>query len=89
MQPNGGLALVLRAGNQGSVLSEGILHLHLTAIRPSTVWFCVQGAIYRTKAKGMKPKGGVALVLGAGNQGSVVAQETSGICKVEYFRFAL
>ncbi|DBB03304.1 hypothetical protein WJX82_011741 [Trebouxia sp. C0006] len=32
-----------------------------------------QGAIYRTKAKGLKSHGGVSLVLGAGNQASVVA----------------
>lgn len=32
-----------------------------------------QGGIYRTKAKGMKPQGGVSLVLGAGNQASVIS----------------
>jgi len=35
--------------------------------------YWLQGAIYRTKAKGLKPHGGVSLVLGAGNQASVVA----------------
>ena len=33
----------------------------------------MQGGIYRTKAKGIKSPGGVSLVLGAGNQASVVA----------------
>ena len=33
----------------------------------------LQGALHRTKAKGLKPHGGVSLVLGAGNQASVMA----------------
>ena len=38
-----------------------------------TALLCTQGGIYRTKAKGMKPQGGVSLVLGAGNQASVIS----------------
>lgn len=35
----------------------------------------VQGALYRTKASGGKSPGGVSLVLGAGNQASVVCSD--------------
>ena len=35
----------------------------------------VQGGLYRTKARGVKSPGGVSLVLGAGNQASVVSSD--------------
>ena len=35
----------------------------------------VQGGLYRTKAKGVKSPGGISLVLGAGNQASVVSSD--------------
>lgn len=35
----------------------------------------VQGGLYRTKARGVKSPGGISLVLGAGNQASVVSSD--------------
>ena len=35
----------------------------------------MQGGLYRTKAKGIRSPGGVSLVLGAGNQASVVSSD--------------
>lgn len=35
----------------------------------------MQGALYRSKATGSKSSGGVSLVLGAGNQASVVSSD--------------
>ena len=72
-EAQGGVSPVLGAGNQVSVVADHQVNPHTQICMLLKQLSALQGAIYRTKAKGLKPHGGVSLVLGAGNQASVVA----------------
>jgi len=75
LEPQGGASLVLGAGERAAVVADTTSTHTSSNLEPGfkQQLSCLQGAIYRTKAKGLKSHGGVSLVLGAGNQASVVA----------------